>query len=254
MRKRLFPFAVMMLLALGAARGQTHDGYRLPGGWHPPIHDRAINYAVLFEKFEFRLGQEGDTGVLDAEGWVGGDYNRFWWKAEGEHDVRSPKTGEYDVQALYGRLFSPYWELQGGMRLERHYSGPRRETRGHLALGLQGIAPYWFELEPTLFVSDQGDVTFGLEAAYEQLITQHWVIEPRVDLDAAFRDKPERGLGAGVNEVEFGLRLRYDITRQISPYVGVTWRRTFGKAADQRRLDRERVSETAAVVGLRAWF
>lgn len=244
----------VVLVATGAMRGQTRDGYDLPSGWSPPVHDRTTNYHVLFEKLELRAGQAQDAAVLDAQGWIGGDYNRFWWKAEGEHELRSPKEGEFEAQALYGRLFSPYWDLLGGVKLERQYSGRHRDTRGHLALGLQGLAPYWFEVEPTLFVSDEGDVSFAFEASYEQLITQQWVIEPRVELAAAFRDDPPRGIGAGVNEIELGLRLRYDITRQWAPYVGVTWRRAFGDLGRHKRLLGERTSEVSAVAGLRVWF
>jgi copper resistance protein B len=250
----LLRVTIAAILSAGAAHAQTADGYRLPPNWPHPLHDRTINYMVLFEKFEFRTGQAEDAAVIDAQGWVGGDYHRFWWKAEGEQERRSPKAGEFDVQALYGRLVHPFWDVQAGVRLDRRYSGPNRETRGHLVLGLQGVAPYWFELEPTLFLSDEGDLSFKLEASYEQLITQRLVVEPRMDLSAAAQDDRARGIGAGFTDVEFGLRLRYEITRQFAPYVGVTWRRTLGESAGLRRRAVEHVSESAVVFGIRTWF
>jgi copper resistance protein B len=253
-------FTVLLLAAIafgavsGAGQARTYDGYSLPPGWMPPVHDSTINYLVLFEKFEFRTGQAEDAAVVDAQGWIGGDFHRFWWKAEGEQERRNPKTGEFEVQALYGRMIHAFWDVQAGFRFDRRYSGPERDTRTHLALGVQGTAPYWFEVEPTLFVSDEGDVTFEFEASFEQLITQRLVIEPRLDVAAAFRDDARRAAGRGFNEVELGLRLRYEFSRQFAPYVGITWRRVLGETAGLRRRAGERVSESAVVFGLRAWF
>lgn len=245
---------IAFVAASAGARAQTSDGYNLPPGWMPPVHDRTMNSLVLFEKFEFRTGQAEDAAVIDAQGWVGGDYNRLWWKAEGEQERRSPKTGEFEVQALYGRLIHPYWDMLAGVRFDRRYSGPDRDTRTHLALGLQGTAPYWFEVEPTLFLSDEGDVTFKVEVAYEQLITQRLVIEPRMDLAAAFQEDRHHNSDTGFTDVEFGLRLRYEFNRQFAPYIGVTWTRALGETAGMRRRAGENVSVSAVVFGLRSWF
>lgn len=250
----LICFAILALLSATIAYAQTADGYRLPPGWPHPMHDRTINSMVLFEKFEFRTGQAEDATVVDAQGWMGGDYHRFWWKAEGEQEHRSPKTGEFEMQALYGRLIHPFWDMQAGVRVDRRYSGRDRETRGHLAFGLQGVAPYWFELEPTLFFSDEGDFSFELEASYEQLITQRLVLEPRMDLAAAARDDNRRNVGAGFTDVEFGLRLRYDVNRQFAPYIGVTWTRALGESSSLRRKAGEHISQSAVVLGIRSWF
>lgn len=256
MKTRVLILVLGLCGALSAAEppARSHDGYDLPPGWDPPIHDSTINYLVLFEKLEFRSGEASDAAIVDAQGWVGGDFNRFWWKAEGEQETRTPKTGEIELQALYGRLIHPYWDVQMGVRLDRQYSGETHDTRGYLALGLQGVAPYWFELEPTLFLSDEGDVTFILEASFEQLITQRLVLEPRIDLSAAASSDPERHTGVGFTEVEIGLRLRYEIDRQFAPYVGVTWWRAVGETSGLRRRAGEDVSVAAVVFGIRAWF
>jgi copper resistance protein B len=140
------------------------------------VHDRTINRLVFFEKFEVRTGQAEDAAVVDAQGWIGGDYHRFWWKAEGEQERRSPRAGEVELQALYGRLIHPYWDVQAGIRVDRRYSGPGRDTRTHLALGLQGTAPHWFEVEPTLFVSDEGDVTFGMRRRTGERATESAIV------------------------------------------------------------------------------
>ncbi len=253
-------FALATPIAALAAES-THEGHSskglgkpLPPGWEPAVHDSMLKNFTQFEKAEFRTGGASDAVVVDAEGWIGGDYQRFWWKAEGEQETKGAKTGEVEVQALYSRLFSPFWDFQTGVRLDRQYSGKTRDTTGYFVVGLEGLAPYWFEVEPTLFVSEKGRASFRFTASYDQLLTQRLVIQPRIDLNAAFQDDPRRNVAAGFNDVEFGLRLRYDIKRQFSPYVGVTWRRVLGGTASLARRSGEDVSSTSVVAGLRTWF
>lgn len=263
--KTIIQSAAVLALALASSSGvfasesghTTHAGglgKPLPLDWEPAVHDRMINTFTLFEKAEFRTGDASDAAVLDAQGWIGGDYQRFWWKVEGEQETKGAKAGEFEAQALYSRLFSPFWDFQTGVRVDRQYSGRTRDTSGYFVVGLEGLAPYWFEVEPTLFVSEKGKASFRFTASYEQLITQRLVIEPRIDLNAAFQDDAKRNIAAGFNDAEFGLRLRYDIRRQFSPYIGVTWRRLLGATAGQARRSGEDVSTTSVVFGLRAWF
>jgi len=229
-------------------------GKPLPPGWEPAVHDRTIHTMTLFEKAEFRTGEAADAAVFDAQGWIGGDYRRFWWKAEGEQETEDAKSGEVEVQALYSRLIGAFWDLQTGVRVDRQYRSPSRDTTAYFVVGLEGLAPYWFEVEPTLFVSEKGKASFELTTSYDQLITQRLVIQPRLDLSAALQDDTKKNLGAGFNDVELSLRLRYDFSRQFSPYVGVTWRRALGETAAIRRQAGEKVSEAAMVFGLRTWF
>jgi copper resistance protein B len=234
---------------------QTHGlGKPLPAGWEPAVHDSPIGAFAFTSKAEFRTGGQPDAFVLDAEGWVGGDYQRFWWKAEGEQETKGAKAGEVEVQALYSRLFSPFWDIQTGLRIDRNYRGRARDTTGYFVVGIEGLAPYWFEVEPALFVSEKGKVSARFTATYDQLITQRWVIQPRIDLNAAFQDDTKRNLAAGLNDIEVGLRLRYDINRQFSPYVGVTLRRVLGGTAGLVRRSGEDISTTSFVFGLRTWF
>ena len=265
--KTLISLAVAAALVLGTsavalAAGsiampttQTHGlGKPLPPGWDPAVHDSPIETFTFTPKAEFRTGDQPDAFVLDAEGWIGGDYQRFWWKTDGEQETEGAKAGEIELQGLYSRLISPFWDFQAGVRVDRHYRGPARRTTGYFVIGLEGLAPYWFEVEPTLFVSDKGKVSARFTATYDQLITQRWVIQPRIDLNAAFQDDPQRNVAAGFNDVEFGLRLRYDLNRQFSPYVGVTWRRVLSGTAGLARRSGEDISTTSAVFGLRIWF
>lgn len=247
--------AVLLVLVMAlSARGQTHDGYHLPPGWEPPVMDRGIHSFTLIERFEWRGGDGAEVLALDAQGWLGGDHHRFWWKTDAEQSTRGAKSGEFEIQALYSRLISPFWDAQAGIRLDRIYRGQVRRTDAHLAFGLQGLAPYRFEVEPALFLSEDGDVTLRFNAQYDLLLTQRWILSPRIDLAAALQDQPERDERRGFTQVEFGLRLRYDISRQFSPYVGATFRRALGATAGARRAAGEEPGKVAAVIGVRAWF
>ncbi len=259
----LFSGALAFLLASSAtaqAAESAHSGHvsdlgrPLPPGWEPAVHDAAINTFTSFQKAEFRTGDAPDAFVIDAEGWIGGDYHRLWWKADGEQETKGSKAGEVEVQALYSRLFSPFWDFQTGVRIDRRYSGRTRDTTGYFVVGVEGLAPYWFEVEPMLFVSERGKVSARVTASYDQLLTQRWVIQPRLDLNASLQDDAKRTLASGFNNVELGLRLRYDVTRQFAPYIGVEWRRALGATAGLVRRSGENISTTSVVFGLRTWF
>jgi len=238
------------------AQTPTRNGYDLPPGWEMPVMDHMIRAFTFLERAEFRTGEIADTAVLDAQGWVGGDFQRFWWKLDGEQLTRRPQSGELEMQALYSRLIRPFWDVQAGLRLDRTYRGPATETRGHLVLGLQGLAPYWFEVEPALLVSDKGTVSFLFVARYELLLTQRLVLEPRLELrlDSAKQKDVARFIGEGANDLDLGLRLRCDLSRRFSPYLGVEWHRAVGASAGVLRRAATDVSRTAVVFGLRAWF
>lgn len=206
---------------------------------------------ILLDQLEFAPGGAGRPLGLDAIGWYGGAYNRLWFRAEGEH-LTAGGEGEGEAQLLYGRMISPYWDALVGVRVNTRW-GDERATRGLLAVGLEGLAPYWFELAPTLFVSEDGDLSARLEASYELLFTQRLVAEPELELNAALQEVPEFGVGRGLNDIELGLRLRYEIKREFAPYVGFSWTRRFGESADFARAAGEGVRDGSVVAGLRVW-
>lgn len=197
-----------------------------------------------------------DAAVLDAEGWVGGDYQRFWWRLEGEQLTERARPGELEFQALYSRIVSPFWDVQAGLRVDRTYSGPERSTRGHVVLGLEGLAPYRFEVEPILALSDEGNISFEFVTTYELFVTQRLALQPRLALrlDTADEDYDQGLLGEGLNDLDLGLRLRYDISRQFSPYVGVEWHRPLGASAGAARQAGHPGWRSSLVIGVRGWF
>lgn len=214
--------------------------------------DQRIHALALLERLEYAPGFAGDPALLDALGWVGGDVNRAWLRVEADA-LTDRSAGGLEADLLYGRLVAPYWDALAGARVQTAW-GDEDETRLLLALGLAGLAPYWFEVEPTLLVSDEGDVSAELEVEYELLFTQRLILQPRLELAAAVQEVPELGVGSGLTGLELGARLRYEIRRELAPYLGVSWgRRTF-ETADLARAAGEPVSRVSFVAGVRAWY
>lgn len=208
--------------------------------------------SLLLDQLEVAPTADDRPVSVDATGWWGGAYNRAWFRLEGEQ-LTTENVGELEGQVLYGRTIAPFWDALVGVRVDRRWGGGS-DTRAHLAVGVEGLAPYWFELAPTLFVSQEGDVSARLEAEYELLLTQRAVLTPELELNAALTGDPEWGEDTGLNDYEIGLRLRYEIRREFAPYAGWVWARRVGGAADLARAAGEEVGESGFVAGLRLWF
>jgi len=195
---------------------------------------------ILFSLAEVQVRDGRDGYRWDGEGWFGGDIHRLVVKSEGEGDF-GRSVGAAEIQALYARAIDPYWNLQAGVRQDIG-SGVRRT---YAVVGIEGLAPYWFDVEGALFLSDRGDVLARAEAWVDQRITQRAVLQPRMEVNLAAQDVPEQRIAAGVSSIELGLRLRYEIAREFAPYVGGNWERRYGPAAG---------SGAALALGIRTWF
>lgn len=203
---------------------------------------------MMVERLEARFGNGEEGFTWDVQGWYGGDLDRVFVKSEGEGDF-DHGVEDAEVQMLYSRAIGPFFDLQAGARLDLE-----PETRSHLVLGVQGLAPYMFHIDGALFLSDRGDLTARIEGEYDQKITQRLILQPRVELEFSAQDIPERELGAGLTKVETGLRLRYEITREFAPYVGVGYEAKLGETADIARANGEDPRGFALLAGVRAWF
>lgn len=224
-----------------------------PDGAAAQTMDDHVYWMVMADELEYAPGPEGKPIFLDGSVWIGGDCNRIQLNLEGDAETEE-SAGELEAQALYSRLISPFFEAQVGLGLETTFGAGESRERGLLVLGLQGLAPYWFHIEPQLLVSHEGDVSFALSASYELLFTQRLILEPELELKAALQDVPEWEVGSGLNDMELGGRLRYEIVREFAPYVGVVWERRFGQTADFARAAGEDVSETRFVAGVHVWY
>ncbi len=223
--------------------------------WSKPIEDSQRFGYLLVDQLEYRMkNRANDNARWDAQGWYGGDYNRLWIKTEGEWRTSGERGGEAELQALYSRLIAPFWDLQAGLRYDQFSGAGFDRSRGFAVIGLQGLARYRFEVEPALFISQDGDVSTRLTATYDLLLTQRLILQPRLDFDAAVQSARKFGVGEGVNSMGLGLRLRYEISREFAPYIGVQWLNRFGETADFARSGGGRADDIAVVFGMRLWF
>lgn len=238
---RVWRTILFVALALTAPTGAW--GQALPMAMDD---DRAIYSYISFDELEYRPGPDERPVAFYATAWVGGEFSRVWMKARGERSTRGG-TGEAEGQLLFGRVISPFWDLQTGVRLDKRFGGTDDRTRGLFVIGLQGLAPYWFEVESALFVSHEGDVSARVQASLDLLLTQRLILEPELEFDLAAQDVPEFGVASGLSMIEVGARVRYEIVRELAPYVGVVWERHAGESDGPER-------ETSLVAGLRWWY
>jgi len=203
---------------------------------------------LMINQFELRPGDGPDPVVFEGQGWVGKDLHKLWIKADVEY-VDS-KTEEAEFQFLYSRAIAPYWDFQAGLR---HDDRPKPK-RDWLALGFEGLSPYYFEVDAAAFIGEDGRTALRLEGEYEILFTQKLILTPEVEINFYGKNDPETGVGSGLSDMQLGLRLRYEIRREFAPYIGINWIKKFGNTADFARAEGEDTSDTRIVAGVRAWF
>ena len=207
----------------------------------------AISWSkVSIDKLELRPGGGASGYAWEGQASFGGDINRFVVKSRGEG---ARKLDEAEVDVLYGRAITPSFNVEAGLRqdFEPH-------ARTYLTLGFDGVAPYGFELDNALFVSDHGDVTARLEAAHDLRLTQRLILEPRAEANFSAQNVPALRIGSGLSSVELGLRLRYAIKAEFAPYIGVNYQRRFGDTARFARAAGEDDGDARVVIGVRSWF
>ena len=205
--------------------------------------------AVIIDQLEASFGDGEEGYALDAQGWTGGDINRFWWKSEVEGDFDG-EVEEAEIQALYSRAFRPFFDFQTGLRQTYRPEGDRTD----LVVGVQGLAPYWFEVDAAAFLSNKGELTARAEAEYDQRITNRWIVQPRAEVVLSAEDIPELRIGSGLTSLQIGARLRYEFRKEFAPYVGLEWTKSFGNTADFLEADGRSSEDTRLVVGIRTWF
>lgn len=204
---------------------------------------------VLIDRAEYRPRKGRDGYAWEGEGWLGGDLNRLLVKTEGEGAFgRALEHGA--AQALYVRALDPWFDLAAGVRQD-FGAGPKRT---YATVGLEGLAPYYFELEAQAFLSTRGEAFLTLEGSYDQRITQRLILQPAAEASFSAQHVPALETGAGLTRVELGLRLRYEIAREFAPYVGLHWERRLGRTADYARAHGDKAGTLGLVTGVRFWF
>lgn len=214
------------------------------------VHDNELFARFIGDRIEYQ-SREGNAALLwDVQAWAGFDYNKLWFKSEGSWLMDKEKVGAANVELLYSRNIASFWDMQMGIR---HDFKPDPD-RTFAAFGVQGLAPYRFGSEASAYLSEDGDLSAVVEVEYDLLFTQRLILQPRFESMVALQEVEEYGVGQGINFVELGLRLRYHITREFAPYIGVSWKRKLGETEDLAEADGEDTNITSFVVGVRIWF
>lgn len=208
-----------------------------------------VNYFLQADRFEVQSNEGAGLALFEAQGWVGGDYQRLWFKTEGEY-AEGGELEEAEIQGLYSRAISSFFDFQAGVRQD--VAPGTRRTFG--VVGVQGLAPYWFEIDAAVFVSHEGDVSARFESEYDLRLTQRLIFQQRAELNFAVQDVEALSIGSGLSTVELGGRLRYEFKREFAPYVGLSWARAVGTTADFVRRDGGDPGRLSLVAGLRLWF
>ncbi len=239
-----------------AARAQSSKPHQIgpPAATVPamrsPVDDHQVFYHVLFDQLEDRTNGPGNELRWDGEGWIGTDTNRLWLKSEGFSDNSTVSDG--DLEAFYDRPIPRlrYFDAQVGVRADLD-SGPRRTWA---AIGMEGLAPYYFEFAPTLYIRDGGNVAGRVTGSYDLLLTQRLIAQPELELNFYNKDDAARHIGSGLSDLDTGIRLRYEISRKFAPYIGFAYTGKYGDTAMFSRRAGEAVSEPRFIFGVRLCY
>ena len=234
------------LLLIGASGGNA-AAQDVDHGGHA-VHDRAINFQVLFDQLEWQFVHGEPGSRWDSRAWIGGDRNRLWIRSEG--DAVDGVLDAAEAQLLFGRSITPWWDVVAGIRYDA------RPQPGHVwaAIGIQGTAPQFVDLQATAFVGPSGHIAARIEAEYELLLTQRLVLQPLVELSLSGKDDPDRGIGRGLSTDEVGFRVRYELKRELAPYAGVVWHKKLFGTGDAAREDGGDAGGWHLVAGIRVWY
>lgn len=209
-------------------------------------HGGGVFHAFQLET-DYGASQDDPLATWDLDGWVGTDENKLWIKSEGEH--KDGKLEDAELWALYSRNIATFWDAQAGIRRD---IGPHAAT--YAVFGINGLAPYFFETEAHLFVSDQGDVTARLRRENDLLLTQKLVLQHYLEVNLSAQDVPEHDIGAGITDGQLGVQLRYEFTRKFAPYVDIYYDRKFGETASIAEDEGEDKGGLTGAIGLRVMF
>ena len=237
-------FILMIAGGLAASMAAFSPGVANAAGM-----DDDIYWHVQANQAEYRIGDGADVLAWQGNAWIGNDDHRLAFKTEGENPI-GKRLEKAEFQFLYRKPISDFFDVNAGIR---HDLRPDPD-RTYGVIGIQGLAKQFVETDANLFVSETGDVSARVEAEVDWLITQRLVLQPLVEVDMAFSEDRRIHSGAGINTVEAGLRLKYEIRREFAPYIGLHYERKFGATANFARDEGEDVDALRFVAGVSFWF
>lgn len=244
----------VLLVVLAFAGSNYSLAQETPKDWPSPVVD-TLNGIVLFDRLEVaRNNREENIGVWDMVAWYGGDTYRLYFKSEGENKQDDGEPTDIErAELLASKLIAPFWEIQAGLGTRGTLTS-ESNMEDYAVISLYGLAPYQFEMDNSLIVNEDGDISFAVEAEYEVRMTQTSYLQPRLAISGSLTESTRFDRQSGFNSIRLGLRYRYEFSREFAPYVGMYWSRALGNTADVAELAGESVSETGFVLGARFWF
>lgn len=223
------------MLAAESARHETHN---------------PLIYKVMIDRLERDYTDKGDFTQFEGQAYIGTDTNKLWLKGEGKR--LGGKTQDADIEAYYSHAIAAFWDAQIGMRHD--FSAGTIPGRNWLGFGIQGLAPYKFDTAATAYIGNSGRTALRLTGEYDFFITQRLIFWPGVELNLYGKNDPERNIGKGLSDTRLVLRLRYEIRREVAPYVGIQWTNKYGQTASYARANSEATSDMQLIAGLRLWW
>lgn len=221
--------------------------YTLTNGSRVSLADETYFTGLWVDRFEYVESHDTNATEFEGHAWIGDSYTRYMLRSEIEIINDAVEVAEIDL--LYSRAISPFWDIRLGVRREVR----EEDHRNWASIGLTGLAPYWFEVDASLFVGENGSSLLDIEAEYELLVTQRLVIQPRLDVHAYGKTDEVMRQGAGLSTVKAGFRMRYEFDRQLAPYLGVERVVKYGRTADLLLPDENR-EDTHWLIGFKFWF
>ena len=239
----------------GMTLDEVLDRAAQPSPFAPPVSDNDIYTFILLEQIEYRLPEDGAERLgWEGQGWIGYDYDKLWWKTEGEYEFEGTDSGEAENDLLYSRLITPFWNLQFGVQYANAWGAGNESDTWSGVIALQGLAPGSFEVDTSLYLSENADVTLATELEYNIRITQRLILQPRMEFTLSAQDIPSQGIGAGLTSTNLDLRLQYEIERRFTPYIGVRYSFLSGETADMAAAMGNDREQLFLVAGLRRAF
>lgn len=214
-----------------------------------------VFWHVLLNQLEGRSNGPENELRWDGEAWVGDDYNRLWFKSEAFFNKHGENHGRIEDgihEAVYDRPipFLRYFDWQAGLR----YDGDSSSSRYWGALGIEGLAPEFFEVEATLYARDAGHYAARFVGSYDILLTNRLIAQPQIEMNFYTKEDTSRAVGRGLSELDTGLRVRYEISRKFAPYVGFAYTQQCGGTAGLVRREGDIVYDPRLVFGARVWY
>lgn len=251
--RHLFVIAALLALSIAKLPGASAQSTTSPSPKPAPVPyfepvsfpDQILFGGLRLDKLEWT--GPGSSARWDMEAFVGGDYDKVFLKSEGFYDGKAKKADEAQMQVLYSRLISYYFDAQFGVRQD--FSA--KSSRTYAVIGVEGLAPGFIEIDADLFITPGGEVSGEFTFFHDLLITNRLIFQPRIDLKVQMQRVADLDLGSGFTDVELGARLRYEITRNVAPYIGVNWERKLGETASIARTKGDAIDSLFFVGGLR---